>query len=81
MHMTVEMEIFKSYKGSRTVYLKNLMAGCCYYKTDRVSGRFGSDEDVQKEMQNRYGIQLSLIQAGDRGDCENQHKRNGSLLI
>ena len=30
------------------------------YKTDRVRGRFGSDEEVDAEMQVRYGIQLNL---------------------
>ena len=30
------------------------------YKTDRVRGRFGSDEEIEAEMQNRYGIQLNL---------------------
>jgi len=30
------------------------------YKTDGVRGRFGSDEEVDAEMQVRYGIQLNL---------------------
>ena len=30
------------------------------YKTDRVRGRFSSDEEVDAEMQKRYGIQLNL---------------------
>ena len=30
------------------------------YKSDRVRGRFGSDEEVDTEMQVRYGIQLNL---------------------
>ncbi len=30
------------------------------YKTDRIRGSFRSDEEIQIEMQKRYGIQLSL---------------------
>ncbi|WP_192598817.1 helicase-exonuclease AddAB subunit AddA [Sporosarcina limicola] len=30
------------------------------YKTDRVLGRYGSDEQADAEMQKRYGIQLNL---------------------
>ena len=30
------------------------------YKTDRVRGRFSSNEELDSEMQKRYGIQLSL---------------------
>ena len=30
------------------------------YKTDRVRGRFRSDEEIIAEMQKRYGIQLNL---------------------
>ncbi|WP_262173723.1 helicase-exonuclease AddAB subunit AddA [Saccharococcus sp. Marseille-Q5394] len=30
------------------------------YKTDRIRGRFRSEEEIQAEMQKRYGIQLSL---------------------
>ncbi|WP_124070112.1 helicase-exonuclease AddAB subunit AddA [Filibacter tadaridae] len=32
------------------------------YKTDRVQGRFQSDEEIDAEMQVRYGIQLSLYE-------------------
>lgn len=30
------------------------------YKTDRVSGRYGSNSEVEEEMHKRYGIQLNL---------------------
>jgi len=30
------------------------------YKTDRLGNRFGSDAEIEDELQNRYGIQLNL---------------------
>ena len=30
------------------------------YKTDRIQGRFSSDEEIDAEMHKRYGIQLNL---------------------
>lgn len=32
------------------------------YKTDRVLGRFGSEEELVQEMHNRYDVQLSLYE-------------------
>ncbi|MFD1926919.1 helicase-exonuclease AddAB subunit AddA [Sporosarcina siberiensis] len=30
------------------------------YKTDRLGNRFGTDAEIEEELQNRYGIQLNL---------------------
>ena len=30
------------------------------YKTDRVQGRFNSQDEIENEMQDRYGVQLNL---------------------
>ncbi|MCZ2257249.1 helicase-exonuclease AddAB subunit AddA [Sporosarcina sp. G11-34] len=37
------------------------------YKTDRVRGRFNSDTEADKEMQNQYGIQLNLYRRAIEG--------------